>query len=224
MIVVIEGLDASGKATQSKLLASKLKGTRFSFPNYDSATGKAILGHLKKEWACGGRQENAAAWKLLDALVFQCLQTANRLELLPSIRKALEEGPVVFDRYWQSGCVYGGLEGLDYAWLRYTQEHPMPKADLNILIDIPVEEGFTRRPERRDRYEIDRLFLETVRAGYQALWADHYGADDYRWNYANGRTSPDLIVGDSGWYVVNGLGTVEEVHARIMTCISEARE
>ena len=45
--IVIEGIDCSGKETQSKLLEERLKKegydvVRFSFPVYDSPTGKII--------------------------------------------------------------------------------------------------------------------------------------------------------------------------------------
>ena len=48
-IIVIEGTDCSGKETQTKLLIEKLKNegikcVYFSFPNYNSPTGKIIGG------------------------------------------------------------------------------------------------------------------------------------------------------------------------------------
>lgn len=191
MIVVIEGMDAAGKATHSKLLAEKLGGTRFPFPNYDSPTGEAILQHLKKEW----RVDYGMCSSELDAMVFQCLQTANRLEIMGEIKLAIAKGPVIFDRYWQSAVVYGGLDGLDLDWLLRVQRDAMPPADVNILIDVPVEEGFKRRPERRDRYESDRAFLEKVRIGYLKLWEEQ------------------------NFIVVDGLGTIAEVQARILAAV-----
>ena len=48
-LIVIEGTDCSGKETQTKLLIKRLIGENikvrdFSFPNYDSPTGKIIGG------------------------------------------------------------------------------------------------------------------------------------------------------------------------------------
>ena len=48
-VIVIEGTDCSGKETQSKLLEEKLKKAgkkckRFSFPMYDTPTGKIVGG------------------------------------------------------------------------------------------------------------------------------------------------------------------------------------
>lgn len=206
MVVVIEGMDAAGKQTHSKLLAEGMRGMRFAFPNYDSPTGAIILSHLKKEWSCVGdeREKHRDPPRLVDikdvdARVFQSLQTVNRVEKLPEIKACIARGQhVVFDRYWQSAYVYGSLDGLDEAWLRLVQEKPMPPADVNILIDVPVEEGFKRRPERRDRYEIDRPFLERVRTSYISLW-----------------TASSSMGLDGSWYIVGGLGGISEVHARI---------
>lgn len=213
-IYVIEGGDAAGKFTQSTLLAKALGGTRFAFPNYESETGKAILGHLKKEWVAASTTIHPPYDEILaddnDALVFQCLQTANRLERLPEIRDALARGPVVFDRYWQSAYVYGSLDGLDKDWLRRVQEAPMPKPTWSVLIDMPVEESWNRRPERRDRYEVDREFAERVRMRYLELWGIDREADLKRVQ------EDDLVISGERCTVVNGLGSVEEVHARIL--------
>ena len=48
-IIVIEGTDCSGKETQSLLLEERLKGlgkkcVHFSFPMYDTPTGKIVVG------------------------------------------------------------------------------------------------------------------------------------------------------------------------------------
>jgi thymidylate kinase len=206
MVIVLEGMDAAGKKTQSELLAARLDGTRFAFPNYESPTGKLILGHLKKEWTCARHFPNVATWAACaddtDARVFQSLQTVNRIELLPQIHEAKRKGHVVFDRYWQSAVVYGALDGLDMQWLRLVQEKPMPPADINILIDVPVDEGFKRRPERRDRYETNRPFLEKVRSQYITLW------------------TMSASMGLPGeWFIVGGLGSVEEVHDRIIEIV-----
>jgi thymidylate kinase len=224
LIVVIEGMDAAGKATQSKLLAEKIGATRFTFPNYDSPTGQIILGHLKKEWMAmklvGGHC--TCADSVCDAQVFQSLQTVNRLESLPAIEYAQKLGSIVLDRYWQSAVVYGALDELDSEWLRLVQERPMPPADVNILIDIPVEEGFKRRPERRDRYEVNREFLEKVRIEYLKLW----GVNDLDcWRQSAhgiyGETSRFVVITKRpGWWVVDGRGSVEETQGLILQVLA----
>ena len=204
MLIVIEGIDSGGKATHSKLLAERLKGTRFSFPNYDSVTGKAILGHLKLDWAAVMLRSDSENSSPLDAVVFQCLQTVNRIEQLPAIYEAMKHGPVIFDRYYQSAYVYGALDGVDPTWNRSVQESAMPPADVNILLDITVEESFKRRPERRDRYEADRRFLEKVRGGYLTLWKER---------------SETGIVGWPVWTVVDGMESVQAVQEKLLDCL-----
>lgn len=202
MIVVIEGMDASGKQTQSKRLAEALKATRFSFPNYSSTTGRAIEAHLKKQWVAQGTP-GFGVHELLDPMVFQCLQTVNRLELLPEIIAANQRGHIVFDRYFQSAMVYGALDGLDRDWLQIVQRAPMPPADLNILIDIPVEVGFKRRPERRDRYEANRDYLEKVRTEYLRLFSEQIDRDlSLSWHIVDGFASEDEVFADL-WRIVS---------------------
>lgn len=198
MIIAIEGVDAAGKDTHSKLLAKRLNAERFAFPYYESASGQMILAHLKNKWKAVGLPKETPP--LLDPMVFQALQAVNRLERLPDINAALNRGHIVFDRYWQSAIVYGSLDGIDMRWLRLTQERPLPWANVNILIDIPVEESFRRRPERRDRYEVSAPYLETVRNAYLRLWGER-----------NVR---------GGWYIVDGMGTVDEVQERIWQVVA----
>ncbi|MBQ8234327.1 MAG: thymidylate kinase, partial [Bacilli bacterium] len=55
-LIVIEGTDCSGKETQTNLLIEKLKNDgyntyKFSFPMYDTPTGKIVGGpYLGKEY------------------------------------------------------------------------------------------------------------------------------------------------------------------------------
>lgn len=96
MIVCIEGIDASGKATQAKRLARRLASTPgrkaelFSFPDYGTPAGRAILGHLKRHWkamadaSTDGPVDEIAT----DAMVLQSLMTTNRLERGADLRRA----------------------------------------------------------------------------------------------------------------------------------------
>jgi thymidylate kinase len=117
------------------------------------------------------------------------------LEALPQITDALSRGPVIFDRYFASALVYGGLDGLDASWLYRAQMESMPKPNLYLLLDIPVEESIRRRPERRDRYESNIEYMNKVRTAYRALWAE------------------------KTWQLIDGVGTIEEVTHRIMKSI-----
>jgi hypothetical protein len=50
-LIVIEGIDASGKATLTAALAKALGATTLAFPVYESPTGQALRAHLREEWS-----------------------------------------------------------------------------------------------------------------------------------------------------------------------------
>jgi len=198
----ITGSDACGKATQAKILAERLGAALFSFPNYESPTGKAILGNLRGSWEIH-RDSNAdhheGCYKVpeVNALVLQALMNANRVESTAALKAAERKGHVVCDRYDVDALVYGALDGLDADWLEMLNDNLPFKPDVYILLDVPVEEGFKRRPQRRDRYEADVKRMEQVRAAYLELFRS-------RENEGN-------------WRVVDGIGSIDDVSARVWT-------
>lgn len=213
MIIAIEGGDACGKATQSKILAERLHATHFSFPDYKTPAGRAILSNLKTEWGAiwvNDPDNWSAENKHTNALVLQSLMLTNRMERGADLRAAARSGNVVLDRYDASAIVYGTLDGLDPTWLRETNRQLPVRPDLYLLLDAPVDEGFRRRPERRDRYEKDRPFLERVREGYLRLFAEEQD-----------RLAEALVglhgMRDSGtrWYTIDAVGTIDEVALRV---------
>lgn len=221
MIIAIEGGDANGKQTQSKILAERLNAERIAFPDYTTTAGEAILGLLKEEWQCcedtDTANEEFYKWRRsepLNALVLQSLMTTNRLELLPTINKHVKDGKhIVFDRYYASGIVYGTLDGLEREWIERIQA-PLPAPDLWILLDIPVEESIRRRPERRDRYEKMPGFQEKVREEYRKLFSQRAGWI-HKYKCAQNPCTCDV----RSWVIVDGLGTMSEVAERIWTVV-----
>lgn len=202
MLICIEGIDASGKHTQAKRLAEHIGATLISFPSYETPMGKAILGHLKRYWSAAaaatvepagaGYFPDAEAVRALNALVFQALQVANRMERSGEIKATLASGKsVVLDRYWPSGWVYGTADGLDRDYLLRLHEC-LPKPDLAILLDVDPDHSVLRRPERRDRYEEDSGMMETAAELYRRLWVLMHNEG-------------------KGWVVQDGRGSVNEV-------------
>lgn len=179
--VAVEGIDASGKATVSRALAVDLGAGLTSFPRYGTATGRAILGHLRGEWG--------ATRCDLDPLVRQSLMLANRLEAQEDVRRALAVGDLVADRYELSGLVYAEAEGLDRDWLRAVHA-PLIHPDLTIVLDIPVPLVALRRPVARDLNERDRGLLERARELYRAA------CDGDRFVLIDGSGSPDEVLAD----------------------------
>lgn len=192
MFVVLEGIDGCGKGVQSRGLAWDLKAELFSFPDYSTPIGRLIEGHLKQEWAAHRLDcwhDEPEIKHSGDPLIFQALQTANRLERAHDIAGHLAEGrPVVADRYYSSGLVYGVADGIDLAYLERLHLF-LPQPTHWILIDIDVEQSVERRPERRDRYESNVEFMQKVCLFYRQLWIRK------RWHIVDGRGSIDDTAG-----------------------------
>ncbi len=195
MIVAIEGIDASGKATQAQMLVARLQRAGipakcFDFPYYESKVGQLIKAVLAGVLP-GSEQK----------LTLQCLMTVNRYEYLPLLRawgdKAAgeERGVLVLDRYWLSGVAYGRADGLDLGFLR-TIHGGLPAPRRTFVLRVPVDETLRRRPERRDAYEANLDRLVAAKKVYDE-------ADEL---------VPELKVQH-----INGVGTAEVVHDRLWT-------
>lgn len=218
MMIVLCGIDASGKNTQSRILTETLKGKLFSFPAYETTYGNLVKDHLQSEWLAKyitgnlrasvkitdadeihGKMVNSA---LLDAHVFQALQLANRMELAPALMEARKHSHVVLDRYWPSGYVYGSLDGIDRGLL-FRMHQALPQPDLFLLLDVDSEMSAKRRPERRDRYEKQDGLMADAADRYRQLWA--------QMGDMNARA----------WEVIDGRGPIEQVSAAIMAVVKE---
>jgi len=200
MLVVFEGADAVGKNTMSTRFHTWLGDNtsygafKFSFPDYSTETGKAILRHLKKDIMVLEGPYDKRDWSEPapeDALMFQSLMIANHLEKQKLIRSHLDAGfHVVVDRYWYSGYAYGTSDGLSDQWLLDVCD-VFRKPDFNILLDLPPEIAAQRRPQFRDRYEVDREKQKFVRHRYLDLWLAT--ADPMAWPIINASASQDEV-------------------------------
>ncbi len=166
MIVAVEGIDASGKYTQARLLAESLQRlgptTLLSFPRYESPIGAVIKQVLTNELHIPDSSR---------ALVIQALFVSDRYEMLTVLREHHQDKSkhLVLDRYYASGLVYGQAEGLSLAYL--TDIHRgLPPADLWFLLDTSVDRSVLRRPDRRDANERDLAKLSAVSALYRELF------------------------------------------------------
>jgi len=179
MIVVIEGIDASGKKTQTVRMSKGLGYTRFSFPEYDNPSGQLILKGLKSE--------------VRNNVTHQALMLYNKCLAVPKIMKLVNEGQsVVLDRYWQSAYAYGVEEGL--SGQEMIDMHSMfPQADVNIFLDIPVELVRQRRPNARDVNESNTMKLGKVRENYRELWDKMSHESDTYWAVVDGTGSIDEV-------------------------------
>jgi dTMP kinase len=163
-LIAFEGLDQSGKQTQTDALTAALTAAghnceRLSFPDYSTGIGAEIHKALH-----GGREYAPD--------VMQLLYVANRYEYKARLETWIAHGRVIVcDRYKASSIAYGEAQGLDARWLADMQRF-LPAADLTILLDIAPKVAVDRKATNRDRYERDLDLLTRVRSSYGAQSSD----------------------------------------------------
>ncbi|MDE1764345.1 MAG: thymidylate kinase, partial [Thaumarchaeota archaeon] len=85
---------------------------------------------------------------------------------------------VIMNRYYQSNLVYGTVNGLDMKWLQ-NLDSGLPKEDLVILLDVNPDDSFSRKKERRDKFEENIEFAQKITKTYRKL------AKEFGWNIVN---------------------------------------
>jgi len=189
-LIVIEGTDCSGKETQTKLLVEKLekeniKCARFSFPNYDSPTGKIVGGpYLGKEYICDGWFEEGAT--NVDPKVSSLYYAADRKYNIGKINDLIDSGVnVILDRYLYSNLAHQGGKIKDkkerlemYKWLEKLEFDllELPCADIRVFLHMPYEvsvELKKNRNEGMDQHESSKEHLLMAEESYKEI-ADIY--------------------------------------------------
>ena len=145
-LIVIDGIDGSGKATQAKLLAKRLrvagvKVKTIDFPRYYNN----FFGQLIGEYLSGAYGDFIQT----DPRVASVLYAADRFESSAKIHQWLAQGyAVIADRYASANQIHQGGKIADVKerkefldWLD-TMEHrvfKIPRPDLVIYLDVPFE-------------------------------------------------------------------------------------
>lgn len=163
-LVAFEGIDGSGKSTQIRLLAEKIKSKGeqvFStFEPTDHYIGKIIrdiFSHRRD-----AKQETIAG-----------LFVADRLEHIlgdkGGILHQLETGHVLTDRYYFSSYAYHGVH-VDMDWVIEANAMAVRhgKADLHLFIDVSPEDAWNRIQKNRTHTEMYETLenLQKVRNQY----------------------------------------------------------
>ena len=164
-IIVIEGLDKSGKTTQSSMLFNYLEkkepGTvaLMSFPDYSTRIGREIRDFLEGHVSYNNETKHM-------------LLAANRWEKKQEIENLLISGKtIVMNRYYQSNLAYGLANGLHMDWLR-NLENGLPKEEVTLILDIMPEISMQRvilNNFKPDEFERNKQFLDRARIEYLRL-------------------------------------------------------
>jgi dTMP kinase len=189
-LIAVEGIDQSGKRTQSNLLAEEFKarGLRtavWDFPDYRTQIGRQLRAYLD------GRNR-------LDYHAVHLLYAANKWERVQELNRLLASGHnVIVNRYSPSNLAYGVARGLPLSWLK-ALENGLPIPDIVIVLDIAPQLSFERKTIRRDVHEVDRQYLKKVRSTYLRL------AKKYNWKVVNAEQGPKAVQAEL-WIMITRL-------------------
>lgn len=164
-IVVIEGLDKSGKTTQCRLLynfySNNYPGqiSLLNFPDYTTRIGKEI------ELFLHGKVNYANEVKHI-------LLSANRWEKKSEIEQLRGKNKLlIINRYYQSNLAYGVANDMNFDWL-FNLDKGLPKEDIVIVLDIDPSISYKRSIDNNfvmDEFEKNISFLGKVRNAYLNL-------------------------------------------------------
>jgi len=164
-IIVIEGLDKSGKTTQSNLLFNYLNKKEpdnvvlMSFPDYSTRIGNEIRAFLDGRVSYNNETKHI-------------LLAANRWEKKQDIENFLNKGKtVIMNRYYQSNLAYGLANGLQIEWLE-NLDNGLPKEEITIILDVLPEVSIRRVESNNftpDEFERNSEFLFKARNEYLRL-------------------------------------------------------
>lgn len=160
-LIVIEGVDSSGKATQSRLLYERLLDngesvSKVSFPNYNSPSSAAVKMYLNGDFG-----DNAGSVSPYAASSFFAV------DRFASVNGEWHDvfygdGIVIADRYVTSNMVHQASKISDTRekdafldWL-YDFEYgklELPKPDIVIFLDMPVKYARELMRERKNKFD-----------------------------------------------------------------------
>ncbi|MEJ5997392.1 dTMP kinase [Corynebacterium sp. H130] len=182
MIICIEGIDGAGKNTLATALAEHITVERLAFPRYDeSIHAQLALRALRHQM--GDLIDSAYGMATLFAL--------DRHGAVDKLRAAAQgDNILLLDRYVASNAAYSWARTQDesiVAWVENLEFESLglPRPDLQILLDTPVEVAAERANQRaiddtnraKDAYETDGGLQARTCDAYRRLAAESWGSE-----------------------------------------------
>ena len=168
-LIVLEGLDGSGKGTQAQLLYEALSARygrvrKITFPDYDSPSAALVKMYLNGDFGKNPEEVNAYAASAFYAV--------DRYASFQIDWKADYEGgvPILADRYTTSNMIYqlGKLPRTEWEnYLSWAQDFEydklgLPRPDLVLFLDMPVEVSQALLLGRYHGDEEKRIFMRAI--------------------------------------------------------------
>ncbi len=181
LILVLEGSDGSGKATQLKLLSERLKAAGYDVSTFDFPRYNKESSHFIKTYLSGGY----GSAKNISPYTASLFYALDRYEASNDILKEVEAGKIVLiDRYVGSNMAHQGAKFDDpveqrgfFVWednLEY-QLLNIPRPNINLFLRVPADISNDLISQRsgqnkaRDEHESNLEFLRKSVATYDLL-------------------------------------------------------
>lgn len=178
-LIVIDGTDGSGKATQTKLLVNRLRAAGFpvetiAFPQYGRPSAGLVEAYLHGEYGTVNE---------VDARIASVFYAADRYDASFTIRKWINEGKlVVIDRYVSANMGHQGSKISDQnerekflVWLRDLEYglFKLPQPDITVILLVPSavaqKLAADRDGAKTDIHQADPAHLSAAEATYRWL-------------------------------------------------------
>ena len=158
MLIVIEGVDGSGKQTHTELLLKKLSSNKdvlkIQFPDYNSNSSALVKMYLAGEF--GTKPDDVNPYV---ASSFYAVDRA--ASYLKNWKTVLEQGTIILaDRYTTSNAIHqasklcGAEQESFLSWL-FDYEYnllKLPKPNLVVFLDMPPEYGLELTKSRENKF------------------------------------------------------------------------
>lgn len=172
MFITIEGVDGSGKTTQSRLTAEYLRANGYDVLLTREPGGTSISDQIRGILL--DNMDNTEMHARTELLLF-CASRAQLVEqvIVPHLKN---NGIVICDRYADSTIAYQGYgHGLNLKELKqvvgYATGGLLP--DVTLLLDIPPLKALVRKKNNNDDWnrldDMELAFHERVYKGYQEM-------------------------------------------------------
>ena len=165
VLIVVEGIDGTGKSTLCKALSKSLRKKGFdpvmSFEPTNSPFGKQL------------RKSFSETKRLPPEEELRLFTEDRKMHVEELIRPALKDGRIVIlDRYYISTMAYQGALGIDPEEIRRQNESFAPRPDVAFILELDPEQALVRIAEKRgdcpNSFEtLD--YLHKVKAVFDAL-------------------------------------------------------
>jgi dTMP kinase len=163
-LIVLEGIDGSGKSTQARRLVRRLAARGVRTVLFREPT--------RGKWGRLIREKARRAGSLTPEEELDLFVRDRRENVARNLEPALAAGKtVVLDRYYFSTVAYQGAKGIDPGRIRRMNERFAVRPDLVFIVDIDAAGGLARIGGRGRRDELFERedYLDRVRAIFNGL-------------------------------------------------------